>query len=124
MIRKFCFSASLAGLLLGGLSAQARPLPQQSQANHQGEANRPAQQAKSVTGKVTDIGSDKKSFALEVNEKNSKRTMQFVVDGNTQVQGRVTVGTEAAVQYQPSEDWKNLALSIGPQGQGQGQGPQ
>jgi hypothetical protein len=117
MIRKFCFCASLAGLLLLGLSASARPLPQQ--ANHPTEASRPAQQAKSVTGKVTDIGSDKKSFALEVNEKNSKRTMQFVVDGNTQVQGRVTVGTEAAVQYQPAEDGKNLALSIGAQGQGQ-----
>jgi hypothetical protein len=114
MIRKFCFSAFLVGLLLLGLSARARPLLQQSQ------ENRPAQQAKSVTGKVTDIGSDKKSFALEVNEKSSKRTMQFVVDGNTQVQGRVTVGTEAAVQYQQSEDGKNLALSIGAQGQGQG----
>jgi hypothetical protein len=111
MIRKICFCASLAGMLLSGVSARARPIPQQSPPNHQ-----QTEQAKSVTGKVTDIGGDKKSFALEVNDKGSKRTMQFVVDGNTQVQGRVAVGTDAAVQYQPTQDGKNLAVSVGPQG--------
>ena len=53
---------------------------------------------------------------MEVNGGDSKGTMQFVVDKNTQVEGRVTVGTDAVVQYQPTEDGKNLALSGAPQG--------
>ena len=38
---------------------------------------------------------------------------------NTQLQGRVTTGTTATVQYQKTDDGKLLALSIAPQDQGQ-----
>jgi len=118
MFRKFFTCVSVAGLLLLGASAGARSLSQESQPKHQTE------QGKSVSGKVTDIGSDKRSFSLEVNDKDTsnsnKKTMQFVIDDNTQVQGRVTVGTNALVQYQPTSDGKNLALNITPQGNGGG----
>ena len=107
MIRKFLVGASLAGLMV--LGAATRATPAQSQSGQESE------QAKSVAGKVTAIGTDQRSFSMEVDEGGSKRTMQFVVDGNTQVQGRVGAGTTATVQYQPSQDGKNLALSITPQ---------
>jgi hypothetical protein len=113
MIGKFAVCASLAGLLLLSVPAHGGPAPPGSQTKQQ------AEQPKQVAGKVTDIGSDKKSFSLEVNDKGSKHVMQFLVDGNTQVQGRVSVGTDAIVQYQPTSDGKLLALSVGPQnGQG------
>jgi hypothetical protein len=107
MIRKFLVGASLAGLMVLGAATQA--IPAQSQSGQE------SAQAKSVAGKVTAIGTDQKSFSMEVDEGGSKRTMQFVLDGNTQVQGRVGTGTAATVQYQPSQDGKNLALSIAPQ---------
>ncbi|MGC1637676.1 MAG: hypothetical protein WA744_19635, partial [Candidatus Acidiferrales bacterium] len=66
-------------------------------------------------GKVTAIGSDKKSFSLDVNDGNNKHTMQFVLDQRTQVQGKVGVGTDATVQYQSTDDGKNVALNIAPQ---------
>jgi len=113
MIRKFVGCASLAGLLLLSVPAHGWSSPPQSQTKQQ------AEQAKQVSGKVTEIGSDRRSFSLEVNDKGSKHVMQFLVDGNTQVQGRVSVGTDAVVQYQPTSEGKLLALSVGPQnGQG------
>ena len=109
MIRKCLLCASLGALLILGFSTQARTALQQSQSGQQ------ADQAKQVNGKVTAIGSDKKSFSLDVNDGNNKRTMQFVLDEKTQVQGRVGVGTDATVQYQPTNDGKNVALNIAPQ---------
>ena len=108
MIRKVLLSASLAALLILGVSTQAHTALQQSQSGQQ------ADQSKQVNGKVTAIGSDKKSFSLDVNDGNNKRTMQFVLDEKTQVQGRVGVGTDATVQYQPTNDGKNVALNIAP----------
>jgi hypothetical protein len=108
MHRKFLLSASLAGLLLSGMAVHGRPTQQESQPKQQ------SQQAKSVNGKVTNIAGDKKSFTVEVNEGSAKRSMEFVIDGNTQVQGRVGVGTDATVEFQPSSDGKLVALTITP----------
>ena len=44
--------------------------------------------------------------------------MQFVLDQNTQVQGRVSTGTTATVQYQKKDDGTLLALMIAPQSSG------
>ena len=108
MLRKFLCSASLAGLMLSGVAVNARPAQQESQPKHQTE------QAKSVNGKVTNIAGDKKSFTVEVNDGNAKHEMQFVLDGNTQVQGKVSVGTDATVEFQPTSDGRNLAVTITP----------
>ena len=113
MIRKILCCSALAPLLVLGVAPRAQPKAPQSQSKPQ------AEQAQQVSGKVTDIGSDRRSFSLEVNDKGSKHVMQFLVDGNTQVQGRVTVGTDAVVQYQPTSDGKLVALSVAQQtGQG------
>jgi len=108
MFQKLLCSASLAGLLVSGVALNARA-PQQ-----QPEPKQHTQQTKSAQGKVTDIASDKKSFTIEVNDGSSKHTMQFVLDANTQVQGRVSVGTDATVEFEPTPDGKNLAVSITP----------
>jgi len=107
MIRKLLCSASLTGLLFSGVALGAQPQePQQKQ--------RSTQNSKQANGKVTDIASDKKSFTMEVNDGSSKKVMQLQLDGNTQVQGRIGVGTEATVEYQVDPDGKNIALTIAP----------
>jgi hypothetical protein len=108
MLRKFLCAASLAGLMLSGIAAHARPARQESQPRRQSE------QAKSVSGKVTNIAADKKSFSIEVNDGNAKHEMQFVLDGNTQVQGKVSVGTDATIEFQSTPDGRNLAVTITP----------
>jgi hypothetical protein len=110
MVRKFLVCASLAGLMLLSASAQAYSAPAQSQNNQQ------SADAKTVSGKVASIGSDHKSFSLEVS---GGDTMQFLLDNNTQVQGTVSTGTTAIVQYQKTDDGKLLALSVAPQNSGQ-----
>jgi len=117
MLRKFLCSASLAGLLVSGIALHARPAQQQSQPKQRNE------QTKTAQGKVTDIAGDKKSFTIEVNDGNTKHTMQFVLDGNTQVQGKVSVGTDATIEFQPTPDGKNLAVTITPRASGQSPSP-
>ncbi len=117
MLRKFLCSASLVGLMLSSIALHARPTQQEPQSKQRNE------QTKSTSGKVTDIASDKKSFTIEVNEGNTKHAMQFVLDGNTQVQGKVSVGTEATVEFQPTPDGKNLAVTITPRASGQSPSP-
>ena len=110
MLRKFLCSASFAGLLLSGIALHARPAQQQQQP----QPKQRTEQTKTAQGKVTDIASDKKSFTIEVNEGSTKHNMQFVLDANTQVQGKVSVGTDATVEFQPTPDGKNLAVTITP----------
>jgi hypothetical protein len=109
MIRKILTGLSLVGFLTAVVPAMAhKTTTQQSQGKQQA--------TKSITGKVASIGDQGKSFALEVNDGSSKKTMNFVVDKNTQVQGRVTEGTVVAVEYQPSDDGQNLCVRVTAQG--------
>ena len=109
-LRKFAVGAGLAGLLAFGVSSVSPVVAQSESQNNQQSAN-----AMSATGKVSAIGSDHKSFTLQTS---GGDTMQFVLDQNTQVQGRVGTGTTATVQYQKTDDGKLLALVIAPQGSG------
>jgi aspartyl/asparaginyl-tRNA synthetase len=109
MIRKILTCLSLVGFLTAVVPAMAHKASTQNQGKQQ-------QATKSVTGKVASIGDQGKSFALEVNDGSNKRTMNFVVDKNTQVQGRVTEGTIVAVEYQPSDDGQNLCVRVTAQG--------
>lgn len=69
------------------------------------------QSTKSVSGKVTKIGDSGHSFSLEVSGE-SKSTMEFVVDRNTQVNGQVREGTAVTVEYQAMESGQNLAVKV------------
>ena len=108
MIRKILTCLSLVGFLTAGVPAMAHKASTQTQGKQQA--------TKSITGKVASIGDQGKSFALEVNDGSNKRTMNFVVDKNTQVQGRVTEGTVVAVEYQASDDGQNLCVRVTAQG--------
>jgi hypothetical protein len=107
MIRKILLSASLAGsLLLGGSNLVA--LAGQAQTGKQTQ-----HPTKSVSGKVAAIGSQGRSFTLEISgESTAQGTMEFVVDDNTQVQGHVKQGTPVTVEYLVIESGKNLAVTV------------
>jgi len=112
-MHKLLLTASFAGLLLTAGSVWARATPRQ-------KTEEPTQQApaatKMVSGKVTAIGNGGQSFALEVNSGADKQTMQFVVDKNAKVEGKVTVGTQVAVAYEAMEGGQLRAVSITAQG--------
>ena len=106
MIRKILFCASLGGMLLVSV-------PAMSHTSAQNQAGKQSQQAaKSVSGKVTSIGDDRRSFVLEVDNGGTKQNMQFVLDKNSQVEGRVTTGTMVLVEYQPVNGDQNLCLKV------------
>jgi hypothetical protein len=108
MIRKFLMCASLAGLMMLGISAVSQQTPNQP---HEKQA--PKADTKSVSGTVAAIGSGGHSFTLEVSQgANAKHTMEFVVDNNTQVQGPVKTGTSVMVEYQAMDSGQNLAVSV------------
>jgi hypothetical protein len=108
MCCKFLVLGSLTALLFIGLPAFAHPLSPLTQQGQQ------SAQPSAVSGKVVSIANDKKSISLEVTNNGNANTMQFALDENTQVTGRVHVGSDATVQYQTGQDGKLIALNIAP----------
>lgn len=111
MLRHLLCGSVLAALMACPAAFPAQPHARQSQKQQQQSA-----QTKTVSGTVTAIGSDRKSFSMDVKDNNSSQPtkMQFYIDQNTQVQGRVGIGTKATVQYQPASDGRNLATNVTP----------
>ena len=108
MIRKFLMCASLAGLMMLGISATSQQAPNQPSPKQSQKAA-----TKSVSGTVAAIGNGGRSFTLEVSDgTNSKHTMEFVLDKNTQVQGPVKTGTPVMVEYQAMDTGQNLAVTV------------
>lgn len=114
MLRQLLCGSALVALMACPAALPAQPHARQSQNQQQQNA-----QTKTVSGTVTAIGNDRKSFSMDVkdNNNNSSQTqkMQFYIDQKTQVQGRVGIGTKATVQYQPTNDGRNLAVNVMPQ---------
>jgi hypothetical protein len=108
-LRKFLSGASLAAFLLFAASESAHHVSAAWHGTQQANA-----QANEVSGKVTAIAPDKKSISLEVTEQNKTNTMQFAIDDNTRVTGRVSVGTMASIQYESSDNGKLVARNISP----------
>jgi len=115
MIRKTLCGVSLGGLLVLGAAAPEN-LYAQAKGGQSGQEKQSQQQAlKSVSGKVSAIGNGGTAFTLEVSGEN-KKTMDFVVDKNTQVQGQVKAGSAVTVEYQATETGQYLAVSVTAQG--------
>lgn len=105
MIRRFLLFASIAGFLLA-VSTQAH---QQSQNSQQ---EQPAPKVHSITGKVTQVETGGKAFSMDIGQGSDKKPMRFVVDKTTTVQGHVSAGTTASVDYQPDANGQLVALAV------------
>ena len=116
MARRFLFGVSLAALLAVGGAAEARTQQKQEpQKQPKQDQQKQEQSAQSVSGTIKSIGSDRRSFTLEVGSGDSKQTMDFVLDDKAQVQGRVAAGAVVAVTFHQGTDGKNVALTISAQ---------
>jgi len=113
MFRKYLVGAAAASLLTLGTPLSIPLLHAQSPTETQAPSGSDQEQkaTKSVSGKVMDIGDGGHSFRLQVSGE-TKNTMEFVVDKNTQVNGQVREGTLVTVEYQPTDGGKNVAINI------------
>ncbi len=91
----FCFT----------LAAWSIPLLAQPLASHL----RSAPDNQSASGKISSVGDA--AFSLEVLKDQDVNTIQFLVDGNTKVEGKLTVGAQATVEYR-SNGGKNIAVHV------------
>jgi hypothetical protein len=108
MLRKFLIAVSLSVVAIA-LTASAHVPTQNTQ---QPDQQQQQQKAQSVTGKVTQVETGGKAFSMDVNQGGAKKTMRFVVDKNTTVQGHVGAGSTASVQYEPDQSGTLVALSV------------
>ncbi|MFI5096701.1 MAG: hypothetical protein ACHQT6_01890 [Candidatus Acidiferrales bacterium] len=57
----------------------------------------PAAETKFVSGKIASVADAE--FSLEVSTQEKPSTLQFQLDGNTQLEGTLAVGSQASVDY-------------------------
>lgn len=69
----------------------------------------PAPDNPSQSGKIASIGDA--AFSLEVTNGQERKTVEFLVDGDTKVEGKLQVGSQATVEYR-SADGRNIAIHI------------
>src|SRR5689334_24726376 len=63
----------------------------------------------SQSGKIASIGDA--AFSLEITKGQERKTMEFLVDGDTKVEGKLQVGSQATVEYR-SIDGSNIAVHV------------
>jgi hypothetical protein len=68
-----------------------------------------APDAQSVAGKISSVGDA--AFAVDVMKNKNVNTLQFLIDGNTTIEGKLSVGAQATVEYR-SEEGKNIATHV------------
>ena len=78
----------------------AQPLPDLSHS---------AATSQTVAGRISSVGDA--SFAVEVKKNQDVQSLEFMVDQNTKVEGKLEVGANATVEYS-SVEGKNLALRV------------
>jgi len=71
--------------------------------------DRPTPDNQSLSGKIASVNDA--AFALEVAKGKEVNTVQFMVDDQTKVEGKLTVGAQATVEYRSSGD-KNIAVRV------------
>lgn len=69
----------------------------------------PVPDSQSLSGKISSV--DDAAFALEVAKGKDVNTVQFLVDEQTKVEGKLAVGAQATVEYR-SNGGKNIAVHV------------
>jgi hypothetical protein len=109
-------SSALASL---ALAAATFAVPATTNAAKQSSGQTQQMQTQSVSGKIASV--DKTSFTLNVGssatnpgnqmQQTSPKTMTFMIDKNTTVDGKLKVGSNADVTYR-EEGGNNIAVSV------------
>lgn len=100
---------SLATLFLAcfTLAVFATPLPSQ-EAGYRTSA---APENQSVSGKIASVGDAAFDVSISSKDNQKVQTVQFLVDDKTRVEGKLTVGAQAMVEYR-SDSGKNIAVHV------------
>ena len=69
----------------------------------------PPPDTQSLSGRIASIGDA--AFSLEITKGQDKKTLEFFVDGDTKVEGKLEVGSQATVEYQ-ARNGKNVAVHV------------
>ena len=69
----------------------------------------PPPENRSESGKIAAIG--EATFSLEVVKGQQRQTIEFLVDGDTKVEGKLQIGSQATVEYRTA-DGKNVAVRV------------
>lgn len=84
----------------------SQPLP----AGLNGHSSRAGAENQSLSGKISSVGDA--SFAVDiVKENQAPKTVQFLVDDKTRVEGKLTVGAQASVEYR-ADNGANIAVHV------------
>ena len=99
---------SLATLFLTcfTLAVFAQPLPREA-----GYRTAGATENQSVSGKIAAIGDAAFDVSIASKDNQAPQTVQFLVDDKTRVEGKLTVGAQAMVEYR-SDSGKNIAVHV------------
>lgn len=88
------------------LAVFAQPSP----ANAVGYGRSLAAENQSVAGQIASVGDA--AFAINITKDNQKaETVEFLVDDKTKVEGKLTIGAQAMVEYR-SDSGKNIAVHV------------
>jgi hypothetical protein len=88
------------------LAVFAQPLPP---AGGAARTNR-LPENQSVSGQIASVGDA--AFALSITkDKQAQQTVEFLVDDKTKVEGKLTIGAQALVEYR-SDSGKNIAVHV------------
>lgn len=63
----------------------------------------------SLSGKIASVGDAE--FSVQVTKDQDVNTVQFLVDDKTKVEGKLSVGAQATVEYRSNEG-KNIAVRV------------
>lgn len=104
---RFRTALSLATLLVVcfSVASWATPVPKRLVP----EISSPAPDNPSQSGKIASIGDA--AFSLEVTNGQEKKTIEFLVDDDTKVEGKLKVGSQATVEYR-SADGRYIAIHV------------
>ena len=104
---RFRTAVLMASLFLVCFTVAAWSMPIPAETGTASPGARP--DAQSVAGKISSVGDA--AFAVEVMKDQKVNTVQFFIDGDTKVEGKLSVGAQATVEYR-SEDGKNIATHV------------
>jgi len=110
MVRKLLLCGAFASAMILGTSLPARTASAQQGGS---SASQDQKAVKSVSGRIAAIKDQGKAFSLDVSgSETNKKSMDFVLDGNTTVKGDVRQGTTVVVEYQIADNGQNVAVSV------------
>jgi hypothetical protein len=69
----------------------------------------PEPETQTVSGKIAAVGDAE--FTMEIRQNQQTLKVKFLVDGNTKVEGKLTIGSQATVEYR-ADGSNNIAAHV------------